>query len=145
MERKLTTSILFINPNRYYIHRDIGRVKLLSIQSIIERKRERKKILETALDSIRQQLIRLGAIRIMLFGSLNEDTVDMYSDLDLFVIMPSNKTGKQWMDFIYEKIEREVASDIIVYNEQEFKDNLAGNSFVDEITNTGTIIYDKES
>jgi len=112
------------------------------VQEIIKRKKKRKKKLETALESIKRQLIRLGAKKIILFGSLNKDDIDIYSDLDLFVIMPSIKTGKEWMDFIYENLEREIASDIIVYNEKEFKKNLVDNSFINEIVNTGTIIYE---
>jgi predicted nucleotidyltransferase len=112
------------------------------VQEIIERKKIRKKELEAALESIKHQLIRLGAIKIILFGSLNIDDIDIYSDLDLFVIMPSVKTGKKWMDVIYQNIVREIASDIIVYNETEFKENLVDNSFVNEIINTGTIIYE---
>ena len=64
----------------------------------------------TALKTIKRQLIKLGAKRIILFGSLNNDDIDIYSDLDLFVIMPPNKTGKEWMDFIYTNLEREIAT-----------------------------------
>lgn len=115
------------------------------VQEIIERKKIRKRELEAALESIKHQLIRLGAIRIIIFGSLNRDDVDIYSDLDLFVIMPSIKTGKKWMNLIYQNVEREIASDIIVYNEKEFKENLVDNSFVNEIINTGTTIYEAKS
>lgn len=115
------------------------------VQEIIVRKRERKKKLEAALESIKRQLIRLGAIKIILFGSLNKGDIDIYSDLDLFVVMPSVKTGKEWMNFIYKNLEREIASDIIVYNEKEFDKNLVDNSFVNEIINTGKIIYEAES
>jgi len=115
------------------------------VQEIIKRKNERKKKLKNALESIKHQLINLGAKKIILFGSLNEDEIDIYSDLDLFVIMPSNKTGKEWLDFIYENFERDIASDIIVYNEKEFKDNVGVNSFINEIVNTGTLIYEAKS
>lgn len=112
------------------------------VQEIIKRKNERKKKLENALESIKRQLINLGAKKIILFGSLNKEDIDIYSDLDIFVIMPSIKTGKEWLDLIYSNIERETASDIIVYNEKEFKDNLGVNSFINEIINTGTLIYE---
>ena len=115
------------------------------VQEIIKRKNERKKKLENALESIKLQLINLGAKKIILFGSLNKDDIDIYSDLDLLVIMPSIKTGKEWMDFIYDKFERHIASDIIVYNEQEYKENLSNNSFIIEIVNTGKIIYEAKS
>jgi predicted nucleotidyltransferase len=112
------------------------------VQEIIKRKIERKKKLETALKTIKHQLIKLGAKKIILFGSLNKDDIDIYSDLDLLVIMPSIKTGKEWMDFIYKNLEREIASDIIVYNENEFENNKNENSFLSEIINSGKIIYE---
>lgn len=115
------------------------------VQEIIERKKIRKKELETALESIKHQLIELGAIKIILFGSLNIDDINIYSDLDLFVIMPSVKTGKEWMDYIYQNIERDIASDIITYNENEFKKKKDDNSFISEIIKTGTIIYEAKS
>jgi predicted nucleotidyltransferase len=47
------------------------------------------------MESITRQLIELGAVKIILFGSLAEGNVDVYSDLDLFVIMPSTKSGDE--------------------------------------------------
>ena len=94
------------------------------VQEIIKQKKKRKERLESALETIKHQLINIGALKIILFGSLNEDNIDRYSDLDLFVVMPSVKTGKEWMDFIYKNIDREIATDIIVYNEKEFEKNL---------------------
>ncbi len=43
----------------------------------------------------------MGAQKIILFGSLASGDVDVNSDLDLFVLMPSAKTGKEWTDIIY--------------------------------------------
>jgi predicted nucleotidyltransferase len=115
------------------------------VQEIIKRKNERKKKLENALESIKRQLINLGAKKIILFGSLNKEDIDIYSDLDLFVIMPSIKTGREWLNLIYSNLERKIASDIIVYNEKEFEKNLDDNSFLLEIIDTGKIIYEAKS
>ncbi len=115
---------------------------LSKIVEISKRKEERKKQLETALESLRIQLINLGAKKIILFGSLNENEIDVNSDLDLFVLMPSSKTGKEWISYIYENLERDVASDIIVYNEDEFHEQLPNNSFLREIKKNGKILYE---
>ena len=74
------------------------------VQSILNQKKERKKQLELALKSIKDQLVKYGAIKIILFGSLSTGKIDVYSDLDLFVLMPSDKTGKEWMNFMYENM-----------------------------------------
>ena len=112
------------------------------VQSILNQKKERKKQLELALKSIKDQLVKYGAIKIILFGSLSTGKIDVYSDLDLFVLMPSDKTGKEWMNFMYENIDRKIACDIIIYNDKEFKENLSTSSFLSEIINTGEILYE---
>jgi hypothetical protein len=47
--------------------------------------------------------------------------------------MPSTKTGREWMDLIYRTVERKVASNIIVYNEEEFYQKLPSSSFLKNI------------
>jgi len=115
---------------------------LSKIVEILKRKEERKKQLEIALESLRIQLIDLGAKKIILFGSLNENEIDVNSDLDLFVLMPSSKTGKEWTSYIYENLERDIASDIIAYNEDEFWKYLPNSSFLKEINDRGNVIHE---
>lgn len=115
---------------------------LSKIVEILKRKEERKKQLEMALESLRIQLIDLGAKKIILFGSLNENEIDVNSDLDLFVLMPSTKTGKEWTSYIYENLERDIASDIIAYNEDEFRKYLPNSSFLKEINDEGKVIHE---
>jgi predicted nucleotidyltransferase len=115
---------------------------LSRVQSILNRKIKRKNKLEIALKSIKKQLISFGAIKIILFGSFKTGKIDIYSDLDLFVVMPSNKSGKEWMNFVYENIDREVACDIIIYNEEEFNNYLSTSSFLSEITTHGEVIFE---
>jgi len=112
------------------------------VQEIIKKKNDRKNKLLSSLDLIVDQLKKMGALKIVLFGSLMRDEVDINSDLDLFVLMPSTKTGKEWFNIIYDQIERKVASDIIVYNEKEFDEELPWNSLLTNISK-GKIIYEK--
>ncbi|MHA1669322.1 MAG: nucleotidyltransferase domain-containing protein [Promethearchaeota archaeon] len=112
------------------------------VQSILNHKKERKEKLEAALSSIKNQLMNFGAIKIILFGSLSTGKIDVFSDIDLFVLMPSEKSGKEWMSYIYANIDRDIACDIIVYNEEEFEDNLPYSSFLSEILTTGEVIYE---
>ena len=109
----------------------------------MKRKAERKKKLQQSLESLINQLKSLGALKIILFGSLARDEIDINSDLDVFVLMPSNKSGKEWMDIIYEKREIGVAADIIAYNLEEFKKKLSVSSFLGNIINSGRILYEK--
>lgn len=112
------------------------------IDEIIRRKEERKRKLLSSLELMVDQLKSMGALKIVLFGSLMREDVDVNSDLDLFVLMPSTKSGKEWMDLIYDKVERKVASDIIVYNEKEFQEAFPWNSLLRNISK-GRVVYEK--
>ncbi len=112
------------------------------LQDILRKKNERKNRLLASLDSIVDQLKGMGALKIVLFGSLLRDDADVNSDLDLFVVMPSEKTGKEWTDIVYDRVERKVASDIIVFNEKEFQEELPWNSLLKNILK-GKVVYEK--
>ncbi len=113
------------------------------LKEILRKKMEREKRLEASMVSITEQLAALGALKVILFGSLATGTVDVYSDLDLLVIMPSTKTGKEWMEIVYGNIEREIDADIIVYNQQEFRERLPSSSFLRHALSYGRVVYEK--
>jgi len=113
------------------------------LKEILLKKQERKSRLQSCLDRIVPRLKNMGAIKIVLFGSLVNGEVDITSDLDLFILMPSARSGKEWKRLIYDKVEMNVASDIIVYNQKEFDEMLPGSSFLQNIMNTGRAIYEK--
>ncbi|MFX0114737.1 MAG: nucleotidyltransferase domain-containing protein, partial [Candidatus Hodarchaeota archaeon] len=79
----------------------------------------------------------------ILFGSFAQKIVDFNSDLDLLVIMPPSRSGKEWMKLIYAEVERTISSDIIVFNCQEFNEKLPKSAFLQEIVNSGVILYEK--
>ncbi len=113
------------------------------LKEISEKISNRKIKLRKSLDSIIRQLKDFGAIKVYLFGSFARDEIDVNSDIDLLAIMPSNKTGKEWLSFIYSNIKRDIASDIIVFNDNEFRNQLSSNSFLKNIINSGRLVYEK--
>ena len=114
-----------------------------TIKEIRKKKSKRKNRLESCLNLLLQQLKELGALKVILFGSMVKDEIDIDTYIDLFVIMPQNKSGKEWMDFIYKNFEREISSDIIVYNKNEFETKYPTSSFLQEIISSGRKIYEK--
>jgi len=116
---------------------------MAQLEEILRRKKEREEKLKHSLASVTRQLGDLGALRIVLFGSLAEGDVDVSSDLDLLVIMPIEKTGKEWMKLAYENIDRGIASDIIICNERELEENLEESSFLRSILDSGRTVYEK--
>jgi predicted nucleotidyltransferase len=113
------------------------------LKEILQRKKEREEKLKSSLTSVTRQLRDLGALKIILFGSLAKEDVDVSSDLDLLVIMPAEKSGKEWMRLIYENMDLGIASDITIYNQEELQENLATSSFLRGILDSGRIIYEK--
>ena len=115
------------------------------LEHILSRKKRREEKLRAALGSIVDQLRALGALKIVLFGSLARAEVDVGSDLDLLVIMPATRTGEEWTRLVYERLERGVAADIIVYNESEFNAMLPRSSFLREVLRTGSVVHEQGS
>lgn len=115
---------------------------MLHVKEIIEQKNKRKARLTEALHSITTQLQEMGTLKVVLFGSLAADQVDVTSDLDLLAIMPSSKSTKEWTDIIYGSVERGVASEIIVFNEHDFEEHLPRSRFLQHIVQ-GKVVYEK--
>ncbi|KKN03598.1 hypothetical protein LCGC14_1106120 [marine sediment metagenome] len=116
---------------------------LLRLKEISEKIEDRKLKLRDTLASLIVQLKSFGALRIYIFGSYVRDDIDVNSDLDLLVVMPSNKAGKEWINLIYNKIEMDVFSDLIIFNSEEIKNQLPTNSFLENILSSGRLVYEK--
>ncbi len=116
-----------------------------TLKKLRQRKELRKKELDRNLERIKKQLIDMGAIKIILFGSYAQGQVRSSSDIDLLAIMPSDKPGRDWMGKIYEEVEREVDCDIIAYTWKELEEKIPVSRFLRYALNTGKVIYERES
>jgi predicted nucleotidyltransferase len=119
-------------------------IPVKTLTQIKKRVFERRVRLQRARDLIVNQLKELGALRIFQFGSTINGEISLASDLDLIVIMPPTKTGWEWMNLIYESVDRTIGADIIVYTPDEFEKMLKESSFVRHAIKTGRKIYEKE-
>jgi predicted nucleotidyltransferase len=115
------------------------------LNAILERRDQRKKRLQSALNSIVSQLRRMGSVKVIVFGSLATGDVDVNSDVDILAIMPGTRTGKEWSKLIYEDVNLGIASDIIVFSVTEFEEELPLNSFLRQIVKSGKVVYEKTS
>lgn len=115
----------------------------MKLEEIVAKKRVREEKLQAALKRIITQLREWGALKVVLFGSFACGTVDSQSDLDLLVIMPSSQPSKAWMDQIYQHIERGVATDMVIYSQDDFERMLPESAFLQEILQSGRIVYEK--
>jgi len=115
----------------------------VTLQKIRARKEGRERALERELERIKKDLIDMGALKIILFGSYANGNITSSSDLDIICIMPDTRSGREWMKKIYAEIDREVDSDIIAYTEEELKRTIPLSRFLRHALETGGAIYEK--
>jgi predicted nucleotidyltransferase len=100
-----------------------------------------------------QSLVSLSPYKVILFGSYAKGTATEDSDIDLAVVLDTDKFAKSFKDRTNRglsvskallEINRLYAMDIIVYSKGEFEylDKIESN-FVKELKNTGIEIYAK--
>ena len=117
----------------------------LTLQKIRDQKEVRRRELESELEKIKTQLINMGAVKIILFGSYAQGDIRSWSDLDIITIMPSKRTGREWMTKIYDEIDREVDCDILAYTDEELENAIPVSRFLRYALRTGRLIYERGS
>ena len=115
----------------------------ITLEKIRAKKEKRKRALQKDLEKIQNQLEEMGALKIILFGSYAQGHVRSSSDLDIISIMPSTRSGKEWMRKIYEEVEREVSCDILAYTKEELESAVPVSRFLRHAIKTGEVIYEK--
>lgn len=100
--------------------------------------------LQNALAKTIQQLSELPEIeKIIIFGSYAEGRRDLFTDLDLLIVMDSKKDILQRTADLYLKLQADVDMDLLIYTPQEFKAaNESG--FLRQVLKTGRILYERE-
>ena len=104
--------------------------------------------LAKALDSIRTTLIHhYQPEKIILFGSMADDNISEWSDLDLAVIKNTAKPFYQRLREVALLCLPLVSVDFLVYTPAEFLQMIADKNpfIVEEIVNKGKVIYARES
>ena len=107
------------------------------------------------IDQLLEALKQADIYKVILFGSYAKGTANENSDIDMVVILNNDDVAKTYgerlmkklyINRLVRKINYKIALDILVYSKEEYriiKDN--GNYFINEIENTGKIIYEKAS
>jgi predicted nucleotidyltransferase len=105
------------------------------------------------IDLLIKALRQSDTYRIILFGSYAKGTPTEDSDIDMVVILDNYDVAKTYEERLKKKlyinklvrnINYKVALDILVYSRAEYKIvKDIGNYFIDEIEQTGKVIYEK--
>ena len=107
---------------------------------LAEKRRER---LKQELDRIIPDIISLGVEKIILFGSLSNDTVHASSDIDLIIVKNTEKRFIDRLDEFYSIINPRVAIDILVYTPEEFEGMKESNQFIRFALKNGKVLYER--
>jgi predicted nucleotidyltransferase len=81
--------------------------------------------------------------KIILFGSFLRGNQDEFSDIDLVIVYKTSKTFLNRLKELYLKWDIPKAVDILAYTPEEFQDMLKENTFIQNIVNTGEILYER--
>ena len=115
----------------------------ISVRKLKEGKKLRKKQLDLSLQKIVSRLKKIGAEKIIAFGSFVSGNVRRWSDLDLLVVMPSTKSGKEWFKEVYERVDPDIAADILPFTAEELARQRETSSFIRHALKTGRVVYEK--
>lgn len=84
--------------------------------------------------------------KIVLFGSWARGEEDLYSDIDLIIVLQSNKRFLDRLADLYEMWSLNRSVDILAYTPEEFNEMLADdNSLVTRALKEGVVIYEKSA
>ncbi len=101
----------------------------------------RREELERELEQVVDQLLALGARRVILFGSLARGWVGQGSDLDLLALFDDHRGFKERMQYVYAHLESSEDVDVLAYNFEEFE-RLKHRAFFRHILQEGKVLYE---
>lgn len=101
-----------------------------------------KVLLESELDRITEELKKMGAEKIILFGSYARNRADLFTDLDIIVILECDLPFIERTGYIYQRIVPKVAADIFVYTPREWE-TVKGKAFFKKAICEGRVIFEK--
>lgn len=104
-------------------------------------KAERTIRLERELGRLTQILRELGALRIILIGSLAKGSVRSDSDIDLIVVGPWDGRFMERIGYLEERLQPRVAVDLLPYTPEEFN-SIQHRDFFRRALQEGKTIYE---
>jgi len=111
---------------------------------LAERRTEYAEALERALDTIVTRLAGMPEVeRVILFGSYAAGRRDLFTDLDLLVVMSSEQDFVHRTAELYRQVATGVDLDLLVYTPEEFR-RLQGYGLVRDALETGNVLYEKK-
>lgn len=105
---------------------------------------EDRKRLQAELDNVVQQLRTMGARKVVLFGSLARGELSLFSDIDLLVLFPDNRSSHELGREIYRNLQTTEAVDVLAYSLRSWE-KLKDRPFFRHVLSYGKVLYEAEA
>jgi predicted nucleotidyltransferase len=112
---------------------------------LVQRRAEYGEALDRALNKIITHLASLPEVeRVILFGSYAAGRRDLFTDLDLLVVMSSDQDFVSRTANLYRQLDVDVDMDLLVYTPEEFE-RQQQRGFIRQALQNGKVVYAKQS
>ncbi len=88
------------------------------------------------------QLRALGAVRVVLFGSLARGNVSLFSDIDLLALFDDPRSPRELTRWVYSVIDSSESVDILAYSSEDF-DRLRQRPFWKHALQHSQVLYER--
>lgn len=116
---------------------------LVDAAKLAEERERHVALLRSEVARLTGELQRLGAQKIVLFGSMAGGRLDLFTDVDLLVVMDSELPFVERSGWVYRELRPRVDADIFVYTEEEFE-TLKDGVFLRRALAEGVVLYEKK-
>lgn len=89
-----------------------------------------------------EQLKALGAVQIILFGSLARGQVSLFSDIDLLALFERPGSARELGRWVYQAIQAGEGVDILAYNREAFQ-RIRHRPFFRRLLAEGRVLYER--
>jgi predicted nucleotidyltransferase len=104
------------------------------------KEKEYGKLLRRELSRIVRELKRLKAKKVILFGSFARGRADLFTDLDLIVVLESELPFVERTGWLYRQLVPRVAVDILPYTPLEWE-KVQERPFIQKAISEGKVLY----
>jgi predicted nucleotidyltransferase len=113
-------------------------------ETLVRKRQEYRELLHYSTGEIVAKLSRLNVERISLFGSYARGKGDLFTDLDVLVIMDTDKPFTERIAEIYSLLALPVDADILCYTPQEFQ-RMKETPFLKKALADEVVLYEKRT
>ncbi len=98
--------------------------------------------LEAETQSLVEQLKSMGAVKVILFGSLARGQLSLFSDIDLLVLFDQERPARELTRWVYQNIQAREGVDLLAYSQEAFQ-RVRERPFFRHIMREGKVLYER--